>query len=105
MTLTPVAAVPPKLTAAPATKFAPVTVTAVPPPVGPLLGDTLLTVGAGAAEAYVKPFARVALCASGLVTTTLTVPAACAGVVAAMRVLLATVTPVAAAPPKRTVTP
>jgi hypothetical protein len=40
-----VAAVPPNVTVAPAAKFAPVIVTAVPPPVDPLLGDTLLTVG------------------------------------------------------------
>jgi hypothetical protein len=40
-----VAAVPPKVTVAPAAKFPPVIVTAVPPPVGPLFGDTLLTVG------------------------------------------------------------
>jgi hypothetical protein len=44
-TVTPVAAVPPKLTVAPAAKFVPVMVTAVPPEVDPLFGDTLLTVG------------------------------------------------------------
>jgi hypothetical protein len=45
-TVTPVAAVPPKVTVAPAAKFVPVMVTAVPPAGGPLLGLTLLTVGA-----------------------------------------------------------
>jgi hypothetical protein len=40
-----VAAVPPNVTVAPAAKFAPVIVTAVPPAVVPLFGDTLLTVG------------------------------------------------------------
>ena len=47
-TLTPVAAVPPKLTVAPEAKFVPVMVTAVPPVVGLELGVTLATVGAGA---------------------------------------------------------
>jgi hypothetical protein len=42
-----VAAVPPNVTVAPAAKFVPVIVTAVPPAVDPLFGDTLPTVGAG----------------------------------------------------------
>jgi hypothetical protein len=45
-TVTLLAAVPPKLTVAPATKFAPVTVTAVPPLLDPELGEIELTVGA-----------------------------------------------------------
>jgi hypothetical protein len=40
-----VAAVPPNVTVAPAAKFVPVIVTAVPPAVDPPFGDTLLTVG------------------------------------------------------------
>jgi hypothetical protein len=44
-TATFVAAVPPNVTAAPAAKFVPVIVTAVPPAVDPLFGLTLLTVG------------------------------------------------------------
>ena len=52
-----------------------------------------------------KPLVRVALCPSGFVTVTLTAPAACAGVVAVMVVLLVTETLVAAAPPKLTVAP
>jgi hypothetical protein len=44
-TTTLVAAVPPNVTVAPAAKFVPAMVTAVPPPVGPLFGVTLLTVG------------------------------------------------------------
>jgi hypothetical protein len=44
-TTTFVAAVPPNVTVAPAAKFVPVIVTAVPPAIGPLLGDTLVTVG------------------------------------------------------------
>jgi hypothetical protein len=41
-----VAATPPNVTVAPETKFVPVIVTAVPPFVGPLFGETELTVGA-----------------------------------------------------------
>ena len=44
-TTTFVAAVPPKVTVAPDAKLVPVIVTAVPPVIGPLFGDTLLTVG------------------------------------------------------------
>jgi hypothetical protein len=44
-TTTLVAAVPPNVTVAPAAKFVPVIVTAVPPAVDPLFGETLLTVG------------------------------------------------------------
>jgi hypothetical protein len=44
-TTTFVAAVLPNVTVAPETKFVPVIVTAVPPPVDPLFGLTLLTVG------------------------------------------------------------
>ena len=44
--VTPVAAVPPRLTVAPETKLVPVMVTAVPPAIGPLAGATEATVGA-----------------------------------------------------------
>ena len=44
-TTTFVAAALPNVTVAPATKFVPVIVTAVPPAVVPLFGETLLTVG------------------------------------------------------------
>jgi hypothetical protein len=44
-TTTLVAAVPPNVRVAPAAKLVPVIVTAVPPVVDPLFGDTLLTVG------------------------------------------------------------
>jgi hypothetical protein len=40
-----VAAVPPNVAVAPVAKFVPVIVTAVPPPVDPVFGDTLVTVG------------------------------------------------------------
>ena len=44
-TVTLVADALPKVTVAPAVKFVPVMVTAVPPATGPLLGLTLVTVG------------------------------------------------------------
>ena len=44
-TTTFVAELPPKVTVAPAAKFVPVSVTAVPPVVGPLFGLTFVTVG------------------------------------------------------------
>ena len=44
-TMTLVAAAVPKVTVAPDAKFVPVMVTGVPPAVGPLFGETLLTVG------------------------------------------------------------
>src|SRR5439155_921443 len=100
---TPVAGLPSTLTVAPAAKLVPVMVTAVPPVVGPDAGATLLTVGAG--PRYVKPLASVPFCASGLVTVTLTAPAACAGVVAVIVELFTTLTPVAALPPTLTVAP
>jgi hypothetical protein len=45
-TTTLVAATLPNVTVAPAAKFVPVIVTAVPPATGPLFGATLLTLGA-----------------------------------------------------------
>jgi hypothetical protein len=45
-TTTLVAAAPPTVTVAPVAKFVPVIVTAVPPAVEPLFGETPLTVGA-----------------------------------------------------------
>jgi hypothetical protein len=101
-TATPVAAVPPNVTVAPAAKFVPVIVTAVPPAVDPLFGDTLVTVGT---ITYVYPFAKLPLCDPGLVTVTVTAPASPAGVVAVIVVLFTTVTPVAAVPPTVTVAP
>jgi hypothetical protein len=47
ITVTLVAAVPPKLTVAPVKKLVPVIVTTVPPLTVPEFGDTELTVGAG----------------------------------------------------------
>jgi hypothetical protein len=44
-TATFVAAVPPNVTVAPDAKLVPVIVTTVPPPVDPLFGDMLVTVG------------------------------------------------------------
>jgi hypothetical protein len=48
VTTTFVAAAEPNVTVAPVAKFVPVIVTAVPPAVEPLFGETLLTVGVGA---------------------------------------------------------
>src|SRR5712692_7147086 len=96
-TLTPVAAVPPTVTVAVASKPVPVIVIAVPPAAGPEVGLTALTVG-GAMYANWSPGFTALDCAP-TVTTTSTVPAACAGVVALICVALTTVTPVAAAPP------
>jgi hypothetical protein len=53
LTVTPVAALPPKETVSPAAKFVPVMVTAEPPEVGPVAGFTLLTVGTGGAPLHV----------------------------------------------------
>jgi len=96
-----VAAVPPNVTVAPEAKFPPVIVTAVPPAIGPLFGDTLLTVGL---PTYVNPLARLPLCPL-TVTVTVTVPALFAGVAAVVVVLFTTVTLVAAVPPNVTVAP
>ena len=46
-TTTLVAAVPPTVTVAPAAKLVPVSVTVVPPVVGPDAGDTAVSVGVG----------------------------------------------------------
>jgi hypothetical protein len=63
-TVTPVAAVPPKVTVSPAAKFVPVMVTPVPPLVGPELGETEPTVGAGVPP---EPEAlKVAICITQL---------------------------------------
>jgi len=100
-TTTLVAGVPPNVTAAPVAKFVPVIVTAVPPAVVPLFGDTLLTVGI---TAYVNPLVRLPLCPL-TVTVTVTAPAPPAGVVAVMVVLFTTATLVASVPPNVTVAP
>ena len=57
VTTTTVAAIPPTLTVAPAVKFTPVRVTAVPPATGPVLGVTVVIsiVGRQVPEAHVWP--------------------------------------------------
>ena len=104
-TVTPVAAVPPKLTVAPVRKFVPVIVTDVPPPVGPDVGT--IDVTAGATALYVNWSApEVADVPPDVVTVTSTVPVVnFAGEVAVTVVELTTLTPVAAVPPKLTVAP
>ena len=69
-----VRAEPPKETVAPAWNALPETVTAVPPAVGPLVGATPVTAGAGAR--YVKQLEHEPLCVSAFVTVTATDPAA-----------------------------
>src|SRR3989442_4532588 len=104
-TLTLVAGVPPTVTVALASKFVPVIVIAVPPAIGPEVGLTPVTVGAGGGGAtYVNWSAGlVALDWPFTVTITSATPAACAGVVALICVALTTVTPVASVPPTVTV--
>jgi hypothetical protein len=100
LTVTPVAAVPPKFTAVAPVKPVPVIVTDVPPAAGPLLGVTLVTVGAPTNVNW--SFALVALVPPTVVTLTSTIPATCAGDVAVIVVALLTVKPVAAVAPKST---
>ena len=101
-TATFVAAVLPNNTVAPAAKFVPVIVTAVPPAVAPLFGLRLLTVGGAR---YVNALAKLPLSPLLLVTVTVTAPALSAGVVAVICVPLITTTLVAAVFPNFTVAP
>lgn len=94
--------VPSSVTVAPAWNAEPVMVTGVPPDVVPMFGEMVLTVGGGTTKA--KPPLSRALWPLGLVTTTSTVPAPWAGVVAVMEVLLTTLTLVGA-PSSVTVAP
>jgi hypothetical protein len=80
-----VSADPPKETVAPLWNPLPLTVTDVPPAVGPLFGVTDATAGAAT---YVKQLEQLPLWPSGFVTTALTDPAACAVVVPVMLVAL-----------------
>src|SRR5262245_49388046 len=99
LAMTFAAALPSNMTLVAPVKSVPVRVTAWPPAVGPTAGDTFVRVGTGIT--YVK---RVfaAFEPAGVVTTTLTAPAACAGVVQVMLVADTTATAVAAVPPKVT---
>jgi len=101
-TTTFVAALLPNVTVAPDAKFVPVIVTDVPPAVGPLFGEMLLTVGT---TTYVYPFAKLPTSAPGFVTVTVTAPAVPAGVVVVICVALTTTTFVAALLPNVTVAP
>lgn len=60
-TVTLVAAVPPKLTVAPAEKPVPVIVTNVPPIAGPEVGEIELTVGAGAVLVATSKLSKMTL--------------------------------------------
>src|SRR5438270_1210785 len=103
MTATPVAGVPPTVTVAVASKPVPLIAIAVPPPVGPDVGVTPVTVGGGGAMYVNWSAGFVALVCAPTVTMTSATPAACAGVVALICVALTTLTPVAGVPPTVTV--
>src|SRR5207249_11179360 len=79
-TVTLVAAVPPRLTVAPAAKPVPLRVTAVPPLLVPELGEIALTVGAGLVPVSLP--VTVPVWPSELVTTTSTAVAVRVAVVA-----------------------
>src|SRR5881396_1213176 len=96
-----VSADPPNETVAPAWKPVPLTVSELPPALGPPLGVTELTAGGAT---YVKQAAHMPVCASGFVTTAFTGPAACAVVVPVMLVAVI-VAIVSADPPNETVAP
>src|SRR6202011_4007844 len=96
-----VAAVPPNSTAVAPVRFVPVIVTTVPPVVGPLVGLTAVTVGAGVTNVNWSA-AVLALVPPAVVTVTSTAPAASAGELAVIEVALFTVKPVAAVPPNST---
>src|SRR2546422_68220 len=98
-TLTPVAALPPTVTVAVASKLVPVMVIAVPPVVGPEVGLTAPTVGGGGARYVNWSLGSVALDCPPIVTTTSATPATWPGVVALIWVALTTLTPVATLPP------
>ena len=105
LTTTLVAALPPKVTLEPTVKKVPVIVTDVPPPDGPLLGLTEVTVGGADARNVNWSPALVEEVPAPFVTVTSTVPAATAGETAEIEVGEFTTTPAAAVPPKFTVAP
>src|ERR1700676_4966745 len=96
-----VPATPPKETVGRETKLVPFIVTTVPPPVGPLVGETFRTIGLGL---YVYAFVFWAVWVSGFVTVTVTIPDACEVVVPVIAVGVTDPT-VRAEPPKLTVAP
>src|SRR5437870_8195234 len=98
-TLTPVAALPPTVTVAVASKLVPVMVIAVPPVVGPEVGLTAPTVGGGGARYVNWSLGSVALEFPPIVTTTLAPPAAWRVVVALIWFALTVLMPVAMLPP------
>src|SRR5512138_161213 len=91
-TLLTAADAPPTETVAPTWNAEPDRVTAVPPEVGPRAGSAEAIAGGGGGATNVNAAASVEAWPSGFVTTTLTVPAACAGGVAAMEVAATTQT-------------
>src|SRR5690349_16474111 len=102
--MTAVAVAVPNLTTAPVVvKFVPVIVTELLPAVAPALGLTDVTVGSARSEKLNTSFALVADGPPGVVTTTSTSPATCAGVTAVIVVAFWTVKLAAEVPPKLTV--
>src|SRR5207244_10801024 len=85
-TVTLVAAVPPRLTVAPAAKPVPVMVTAVPPLLVPELGEIALTVGAGLVQVQLP--VRVTLWPLVLASSTSAIAPAWVAVVAGRQVPL-----------------
>ena len=104
MNVTPVAAVPPTRTVAPETKLVPVSVIVVPPAVGPEVGDTEVSVGAGGGvgEGVVQ---RRRLRRPGWSPAPPSRPPCPPASSRRSCVALTKVTPVAAVPPTRTVAP
>ncbi len=99
-TVVPVPATPPNVTRLAPVRFEPVTVTVVPPAVGPDAGDSERTAGD---DQYVKrPAVINADVPPGVVTWTLTVPTAWAGVLTRSWLADSTVVPVPATPPNVT---
>jgi hypothetical protein len=84
VTVKPVAALAPKLTAVAALKFAPVMATEVPPVVYPLVGVTMVTIGA--LSKINLSAGLVALVPDGATTVTSTVPAVSDGELTVIRV-------------------
>jgi hypothetical protein len=100
-TLKLVALIDPNTTFVAAVNPVPVTVTVVPPVVGPDVGAMAVTTGTGAVSVNTSA-ATVELVPAGVVTEMLRAPAACAGAIAVICVPETTVNFVAATDPKRT---
>ena len=102
-TATPVALSEPNFTAVTSERFVPVMVTFVPPATGPLVVDSLVTVGGGGGVYSNSSADEMMLVPLGVVTVTATIPAIPTGLTAVIEVGdFTTVTPVALAEPNFT---